>query len=777
MLARSLFVFVVFSAFLSGAAFATDNTWSAAYGGSGRDVAADLYLDPQDESLYLVGTFKGTLDLGGSTLVSAGAEDIFLAKFDRHGNHLWSRRFGDGDAQWGEAIAYNWNGGIVIGGQFRGAVDFGGGPLIAPFQSIFVASFDSEGDHSWSHSYGSWGNSRLEDLDSTMMTGHVFIVGAGSFDASGLNFGGGDLTYQGATDAFIVELDAGGDHRFSTSFGDAAAQSFKAISAFVHSYAPTYVITGEFEGTIDFGDGVLTAAQGADVFTAAFFPSAAIRWTRQIGGVGDYTGTCITHDAQGNLFVGGGKDPNGIPEAYVQKFDSDGNPIRFFSAAGNAGTESEITSLAVTELGDVLLAANFSGGIHFFPYGSDQLTVGQGDYQIYLGRWNNELTTPVYEYGFGGDLAQAATKVDYGEHGAVLAGWFEGAIDFGIGTETSAGGEDAFLSRFSGHYPVIVGIEDIENDQGGQVRIQLVRSDFDRPESTDPVTQYEIFRRIEQSGGKSSLKIIPDVPQVSSTTNQSADWDYLGAIPAHGAPRYSMVVPSLADSSKSGGMHWTTFFVRAASSDPYSFYDSDPDSGYSLDNLAPNVPTGLVVAYGSGTANELSWEECPDQDFRFFRIFRGAEADFIVAPDKIIGETVGLSWSDPDGQLTQHYKLSTIDFSGNESEAIKPVSVSGVQGGTMPGRTALWGAVPNPFNPQTTIGFDLARKTKVNLFVYDLSGRLVDVILDGVTMGRGRNEVVWQGRDMVGRAVAAGTYFCRLDADNYSETKRMMLVK
>ena len=84
---------------------------------------------------------------------------------------------------------------------------------------------------------------------------------------------------------------------------------------------------------------------------------------------------------------------------------------------------------------------------------------------------------------------------------------------------------------------------------------------------------------------------------------------------------------------------------------------------------------------------------------------------------------------------------------------------------------------PNPFNPQTTIAFDMPAQGVVSLSVFDVSGRLVDVLLDNTSASEGRNEVVWRGRDKGGRVVPAGVYFYRLTAGSYSETKRMVLVK
>ena len=84
---------------------------------------------------------------------------------------------------------------------------------------------------------------------------------------------------------------------------------------------------------------------------------------------------------------------------------------------------------------------------------------------------------------------------------------------------------------------------------------------------------------------------------------------------------------------------------------------------------------------------------------------------------------------------------------------------------------------PNPFNPQTTISFNLPKETTAHLRVYDLSGRLVRTLLNDEMVQQGRNEVVWNGRDDFGRQVVSGIYFYRLEAAGYTETKRMTLVK
>jgi len=84
---------------------------------------------------------------------------------------------------------------------------------------------------------------------------------------------------------------------------------------------------------------------------------------------------------------------------------------------------------------------------------------------------------------------------------------------------------------------------------------------------------------------------------------------------------------------------------------------------------------------------------------------------------------------------------------------------------------------PNPFNPLTTINFDLPRDETVGLRVYDVKGRLVRELLADVALGKGQYDVIWKGRDNTGRAVASGVYVIYLDAGDFVESRRMVFLK
>jgi len=99
-----------------------------------------------------------------------------------------------------------------------------------------------------------------------------------------------------------------------------------------------------------------------------------------------------------------------------------------------------------------------------------------------------------------------------------------------------------------------------------------------------------------------------------------------------------------------------------------------------------------------------------------------------------------------------------------------------VQAGDLPTATCLLGAHPNPFNPQTDIVFSLHRAQRVNLAVYDVTGRLVRQLADEL-FAPGEQRVPWLGRNEAGREVASGVYFVRFEADGRVESDKLFLVR
>jgi hypothetical protein len=83
---------------------------------------------------------------------------------------------------------------------------------------------------------------------------------------------------------------------------------------------------------------------------------------------------------------------------------------------------------------------------------------------------------------------------------------------------------------------------------------------------------------------------------------------------------------------------------------------------------------------------------------------------------------------------------------------------------------------PNPFNPRTTVSFDLARPGAVRIGVYNLRGSLVRTLVAG-SRDAGQYDVSWDGIDDAGRSVASGVYLVRLEAAGVADERKIALVK
>jgi Regulator of chromosome condensation (RCC1) repeat/FlgD Ig-like domain len=346
-----------------------------------------------------------------------------------------------------------------------------------------------------------------------------------------------------------------------------------------------------------------------------------------------------------------------------------------------------------------------------------------------------------------------------------------------IGFEAIAGGHYYSLSlRKFLVEPVILTITDVDNDQGRQIFLDWQHSIYDQLGSTIPIVQYEIFRKrdlgekLNEAG--SSAENIP--LRISAATLPDGIWDYITAVPAHGEELYYIVAPTLADYTETSGIVWSEFLIRAATADPYTYFDSGSASGYSIDNIVPPAPTGMAVAYG--VTNALNWETNPAPDLAWFNVYRSTTPDFDPTPENLIHQTQSLEWIDPEGTWGYHYLLIAVDDAGNRSDPVSPDQVSGMQDGDMPDRMLLLAASPNPFNPHTTIFCTIAEAGHIDLSIYDVSGRLVKTLVDS-HMDAGEKKAEWNGTDSSGKRVASGTYFLRLETDQGVRTRKVMLAK
>ncbi|HRQ55735.1 MAG: T9SS type A sorting domain-containing protein [Ignavibacteriaceae bacterium] len=95
----------------------------------------------------------------------------------------------------------------------------------------------------------------------------------------------------------------------------------------------------------------------------------------------------------------------------------------------------------------------------------------------------------------------------------------------------------------------------------------------------------------------------------------------------------------------------------------------------------------------------------------------------------------------------------------------------------IPDQFSLYPNFPNPFNPLTTIKFDLIKSETISLIIYDIMGREIRRLIDNDFYHHGSNKIVWDGRNSGSQLVASGVYYYKLSVSNASKTRSMILIK
>ncbi|WP_437579964.1 PE-PGRS family protein [Sorangium sp. So ce887] len=257
-------------------------------------------------------------------LVSEGRHDLFVVKLDAAGGHVWSKRFGDGSEQYGLAVATDSSGNVVVAGEFEGTLNFGADPstalVSAGGRDLFVAKLDPDGNHLFSKRFG---DALGQSATAVAVTAEDEIVVLGIVDGA-INFSedpGAALTGTGSANVVVARLDAAGGHLWSKRFGSANSwQRFRSIAV---SDSALYA-TGAFGGILEIdgqivesavdgetsgaggagGDGGVEPIYGIDGLVVRFdLASGSLVWARPLGAAGEQYAKFVSVGLDGHPVV------------------------------------------------------------------------------------------------------------------------------------------------------------------------------------------------------------------------------------------------------------------------------------------------------------------------------------------------------------------------------------------------------------------------------------------------------------------------------------------
>jgi hypothetical protein len=221
-------------------------------------------------------------------------------------------------------------------------------------------------------------------------------------------------------------------------------------------------------------------------------------------------------------------------------------------------------------------------------------------------------------------------------------------------------------------------------------------------------------------------------------------------------------------------------------------YGGPYGESYIYVDLPPRPPVNFTAEVDSGSSFViLTWNKNSEADTDYYNVYRDSVINFPIDPSKLISSQTDTLLLDqiPTGYRRVVYKITVVDQQGNESLPSEEQVINIVGIGREPEvvkNYILYQNYPNPFNPSTKIGYKLRERGYVKLYVYDIKGELVSVLVNQIQEA-GYYEVKFDTgspiQDTGIRDLASGIYIYQIlvTGENnipvFNDIKKMVYIK
>ncbi len=476
----TLFLFFILSttSFLFGQN--PDFKWVGKIGSPSQDGGNSIARDAAG-NVYITGFFEGTSDFDPGPAVATltclnNWRQIYFAKYDPNGNFLWAKELGGTADDECYSITLDANNNVYITGYFEGTnVDFDTGSGTYTLSSnygedAFLAKYTASGNFVWAIAMGGLFDDRGFNIAFDPV-GNPVITGVFSntvdFDPGG---GVANLTSAGYYDIFLAKYDVNGNYMWAKKFGSVQNDVGYGLAC---DASGNVLITGYFEGTVDFDPGPSTAnlvgnLNYIDLFFAKYDPNGNYIWAKQIGGNNIDISYSIALDQSANIYLTGvfaattDFDPGiGVSnlvaffntDPFVAKYDSNGNYL-WAKQIQSSGGYARSVSVALDGSGNPVIAGDFTGSIDVDPGIASITFTSPGTYSdMFFAKYS---ASGNYLWGkqIGNTGAEEAHDVALDECGnVIITGFFNNTVDFDTGPAVSnlsaIGNDDIFFVKYS----------------------------------------------------------------------------------------------------------------------------------------------------------------------------------------------------------------------------------------------------------------------------------------------------------------------------------------
>lgn len=725
--------------------------WSNSAGGNAQDISRSIVVD-KDNYVYICGTFGynpdnpaglNTAFFNATELASLGGTDIFIAKLDEDGNLVWAKQAGGSNHDGASKIAIGANQKLYVTGYFWShPCTFTSNELFSfGNMSTFIARFDRNGMADWvKQSEGvsyDYGESLVLDQDDN-------IILTGCFKDT-LGFTGSGLNTAGDLDAYLIKYNKDGDFVWAKAAGGNGVDKVKSLV--VDNMGNAY-LSGLYNSSFRFGDNVITSLDSTTNFLAKVDKNGNCKWLKSIGkGLSENS---VAINNKGFYSVTGGFVGNLTLETSSINSYSDGCDIflALIRDESNIIVEGDISQNTtwITDTINVVGDVNILSGV--------TLTIQPNT----VVRFADKCSINV----FGSIIAKgSASSQIFFEAENSNANNFVFYYPDNTDSDSSL-----FLQCVFRNFKNVEGAGGVNENNGGVFRVKagnsvsVIECDVEENESkksggafyvnnskfnmTNCVMQKNYTHHEGGVGYFENCELL----FVNNTIVKNKS-DSCGSVFILNNCSGSLVNNIIYYNYSASGIQ----IVITGASSKISFYNNNIENGVLsisgntdsfmyLNNIDdnPNFVDGCYKLKGNSPCIDQGIKPC---------ILGGSfpnERDK-AGLNRVCGGQVDVG--------AYEYQVSGIDLNNSFND-------TGYE---------LLNNYPNPFNPQTTIGFKIKNEMQVKLNVYNRSGQLVQVLVNGVKPS-GFHQVYWNATKL-----ASGIYFYVMEANGYKIVKKAIVIK
>lgn len=430
-------------------------SWLQRAGGDARDEGEIVDVD-ESGNVVICGKFNDTAWFGNNYILSHGDQDLFIAKYDSSGTFQWARGAGGPTTDESVSVAFDPQGNIVVTGYFKVQAWFDNTSITGSNNlEFYVAKYSSSGSFQWVRKGIGPGDDRGKGIDCDSQ-GNILVTG--SYRDTCI-FESDTLISPGDDNIFLAKYSPTGNLLWILDGGGPLQAWTSTVSVDANDDA---YITGSFKGTAFFGMQSVVSYGGNDVLLAKASSTGSWLWAVNGGGLNDDYGNGMEVDVFGNVAVTGSFFDT-VAFYPVSNIISNGDKdgfIAYYNSSGaglwaNAmgGTQSDKGIACSTDKDGFVYVTGYVNGIAHF--GSVVDTSKGGD-DIFLAKYSPQGSLEFVELA-------GSTNHDYGkgievdDQGIVyIGGVFQNTMYFGNQTLVSAGDRDIFLVKYNEGLPLLV---------------------------------------------------------------------------------------------------------------------------------------------------------------------------------------------------------------------------------------------------------------------------------------------------------------------------------